>query len=46
MVNNLASPLRVSLTKKDEFHLSDPSKVDGWSVTHLLTTKVCLYAPK
>ena len=42
MVKNLGIPLRVSLTKKDELHLSDPNTVDGWNVTHLSSTKVCL----
>ena len=42
MIKNLGIPLCVSLTKMDILHLSDPNKVDGWNVTHLLSTKVCL----
>ena len=42
MIKSLGVPLRLSLTKMDELHLSDPSMVDGWNITHLSSTKVSL----
>ena len=42
MIKNLGLPLCVGLAEMDELHLSNPNKVDGWNVTHLLSTKVCL----
>ena len=41
MINNLR--VSFSVTKKDELHLTDPNKIDGWSVQHLLANKVSLY---
>ena len=38
---NLVQPLPIGLTELNELHLCDPNVVDGWIVTHLLTTKVC-----
>ena len=41
MKKNLVLPLRISLTELNKLHLCDPNVVDGWNVTHLLTTEVC-----
>jgi len=40
MINILKFPVRVSLKKEDELHLTNPTTVDGWKVIHLLKTKV------
>ena len=40
MIKGDGLPIRVSLTKMDELHLSDPSRVNGWNVTHV-SNKVC-----
>ena len=39
MIKNLG--VSFCATKKDELRLSDPNRVDGWSVKHLLTNEVC-----
>ena len=41
MINNLIAPLHISLTTKDELHITDPRDlVDGWNIIHLSTDKV------
>ena len=40
MTKSLNVPFRISLTKMDELHISDPHSVDGWNIIHLSTTKV------
>ena len=42
MIKNLGVSFRA--TKKDELHLSDPNRVDGWSIKHLLISEVCFIA--
>ena len=44
MLKNLNAPIRISLTKMDKLHVSDPHSVDGWNIIHLLSTKVCVYS--
>ena len=42
MIKNLGVSFRA--TKKDELHLTDPNKVDGWSVKQiLLISEVCVF---
>ena len=41
MIKNLGVSFRA--TKKDELHLTDPNRVDGWSVKHLLISEVCVF---
>ena len=43
MIKNLG--VSFCATKKDELRLSDPNRVDGWSVKHLLTNEVCFSLP-
>ena len=40
MIKIVGLPLRDSLTKVDELHLSNPSRVEGWNVLHV-SNKVC-----
>ena len=40
MIDILKFPVRISLKKEDELHLTNPNAVDGWKVIHLLKTKV------
>ena len=39
MIKNLG--ISFCAAKKDELRLSEPDKVDGWSVKHLLISEVC-----
>ena len=41
MIKRFSILPHVELKATDKLHLGDPSKVDGWEVTHLLST-VCL----
>ena len=41
MIKRLGLPLRVKLTPTDKLQLGDPSKVDGWRITHV-SSMVCL----
>ena len=42
MFKSLNVPIRISLTREDELHVSDPHSVDGWNIIHLSTNKVCI----
>ena len=37
MIKMLQIPLRISLTRMDELHISEPSLVYGWNIVHLET---------